>query len=161
MTTQDGHTRPSRRLAAILAADIAGYSALMGADEARTVQDLKGHRSFSSSRRCASASLCPPIGLPRPSASMRGTVFLVGSVNLENLQHFFRERRENNCYDVHSIIECLPALISLSIGPMACCGPRRAVSNWIERSGNPKPDLKESRNPGLRFDEYQQLSCRG
>jgi len=33
----------SRRLAAILAADIAGYSALMGADETRTVRDLKGH----------------------------------------------------------------------------------------------------------------------
>ena len=31
----------SRRLAAILAADIAGYSALMGSDEARTVRDLK------------------------------------------------------------------------------------------------------------------------
>jgi adenylate cyclase len=36
---------PSRRLAAILAADIAGYSALMGADEARTVSDLKGHQA--------------------------------------------------------------------------------------------------------------------
>src|SRR5262249_55602212 len=35
----------SRRLAAILAADIAGYSALMGADEPRTVRDLKGHQS--------------------------------------------------------------------------------------------------------------------
>jgi adenylate cyclase len=35
----------SRRLAAILAADIAGYSALMGSDEARTVSDLKGHQS--------------------------------------------------------------------------------------------------------------------
>jgi adenylate cyclase len=35
----------SRRLAAILAADIAGYSALMGSDEARTVQDLKGHQA--------------------------------------------------------------------------------------------------------------------
>ncbi len=35
----------SRRLAAILAADIAGYSALMGADEARTVSDLKGHQA--------------------------------------------------------------------------------------------------------------------
>src|SRR6266508_937504 len=34
----------SRRLAAILAADIAGYSALMGADEVRTVDDLKGHQ---------------------------------------------------------------------------------------------------------------------
>jgi len=32
-------------LAAILAADIAGYSALMGADEARTVQDLKEHQA--------------------------------------------------------------------------------------------------------------------
>ena len=45
MSTEDGHTRPNRRLAAILAADIAGYSALMGADEARTVQDLKGHQA--------------------------------------------------------------------------------------------------------------------
>src|SRR5262245_47140268 len=35
----------SRRLAAILAADIAGYSALMEADEARTVRDLKGHQA--------------------------------------------------------------------------------------------------------------------
>src|SRR5262245_6350368 len=34
-----------RRLAAILAADIAGYSALMGADEARTVRDLKAHQT--------------------------------------------------------------------------------------------------------------------
>jgi len=35
----------SRRLAAILAADIAGYSALMGSDEARTVTNLKGHQA--------------------------------------------------------------------------------------------------------------------
>ena len=34
-----------RRLAAILAADIAGYSRLMHADEAATVQDLKAHQS--------------------------------------------------------------------------------------------------------------------
>ena len=40
-------TDPSirRRLAAILAADIAGYSRLMGEDEARTVRDLKGHQA--------------------------------------------------------------------------------------------------------------------
>jgi|RhiMethySRZTD1v2_1073278.scaffolds.fasta_scaffold25650_7 TolB-like protein len=36
---------PSRRLAAILAADIAGYSALMGDDEEATVRDLKGHQA--------------------------------------------------------------------------------------------------------------------
>ena len=35
-----------RRLSAILAADIAGYSALMGADEARTVRDLKAHQAI-------------------------------------------------------------------------------------------------------------------
>ena len=34
-----------RRLAAILAADTARYSSLMGADEARTVRDLKGHQA--------------------------------------------------------------------------------------------------------------------
>jgi len=35
----------NRRLAAILAADIAGYSRLMGEDEAATVRDLKGHQA--------------------------------------------------------------------------------------------------------------------
>src|SRR5262249_39685456 len=34
-----------RRLAAILAADIAGYSELMGADEEATVRDLKAHQA--------------------------------------------------------------------------------------------------------------------
>src|SRR5260370_9929440 len=37
--------RMERRLSAILAADIAGYSALMGGEEARTVRDLKGHQA--------------------------------------------------------------------------------------------------------------------
>lgn len=35
----------SRRLTAILAADVAGYSALMGVDDERTVKDLKNHQS--------------------------------------------------------------------------------------------------------------------
>ncbi len=39
------HASASRRLAAILAADIAGYSRLMGEDEAATVRDLKGHQA--------------------------------------------------------------------------------------------------------------------
>ena len=34
-----------RRLIAILAADIAGYSRLMGEDDAATVRDLKGHQA--------------------------------------------------------------------------------------------------------------------
>src|SRR5262245_15583874 len=44
----DGATNPktSRRLAAILAADIAGYSALMGADEDGTVRRLKEHQAI-------------------------------------------------------------------------------------------------------------------
>src|SRR5215467_10700007 len=40
-----GNPRVSRKLVAILAADIAGYSALMGADEGATVRDLKGHQA--------------------------------------------------------------------------------------------------------------------
>ena len=40
-----GNIKVERRLAAILAADIAGYSALMGADEEATVRDLKGHQA--------------------------------------------------------------------------------------------------------------------
>src|SRR5215471_7580363 len=34
-----------RRLAAILAADVAGYSRLMGRDEAATVRDLEAHKA--------------------------------------------------------------------------------------------------------------------
>src|SRR5260370_33740213 len=36
--------RVERRLPAILAADVAGYSRLMGEDEERTLAALKGHR---------------------------------------------------------------------------------------------------------------------
>jgi TolB-like protein/class 3 adenylate cyclase len=41
----DGETSIQRRLAAILAADIAGYSRLMHEDEPATVRDLKAHQS--------------------------------------------------------------------------------------------------------------------
>jgi class 3 adenylate cyclase len=44
MSDIPGDPKAPRKLAAILAADIAGYSALMGADEAATVRDLKGHQ---------------------------------------------------------------------------------------------------------------------
>jgi adenylate cyclase len=39
-----GEGRVERRLAAILAADVAGYSRLMGADEVGTLTALKSHR---------------------------------------------------------------------------------------------------------------------
>jgi len=45
MTEGSGKAKIPRRLAAILAADIAGYSALMGADEVRTVRDPKEHQA--------------------------------------------------------------------------------------------------------------------
>src|SRR5215510_3818725 len=45
MTEGPEKAKVPRRLAAILAADIAAYSALMGADEARTVRDLKAHQA--------------------------------------------------------------------------------------------------------------------
>ncbi|MGH8474708.1 MAG: adenylate/guanylate cyclase domain-containing protein [Methylococcales bacterium] len=41
----DEDTSNRRRLSAILAADIAGYSRLMGQDEAATVRDLKNHQA--------------------------------------------------------------------------------------------------------------------
>ena len=44
--TDMAEERVERRLSAILAADIASYSALMGADEARTVRDLKGRQAI-------------------------------------------------------------------------------------------------------------------
>jgi class 3 adenylate cyclase len=39
--------RVERRLTAILAADVAGYSRLMGADEEGTLAQLKAHRRWS------------------------------------------------------------------------------------------------------------------
>src|SRR5215475_7018078 len=45
MTEGPEKAKVPRRLAAILAADIAGYSALMGADEAVTVRDLNAHQA--------------------------------------------------------------------------------------------------------------------
>jgi class 3 adenylate cyclase len=45
MTERPEKTKVPRKLAAILAADIAGYSALMGADEADTVPSLKEHQA--------------------------------------------------------------------------------------------------------------------
>src|SRR6266702_8853539 len=41
----DKDTSMERRLSAIVAADIAGYSRLMGQDETATVRDLKGHQA--------------------------------------------------------------------------------------------------------------------
>ena len=38
------HTRVGRRLSAIVAADVAGYSRLMGLDEAGTARILREHR---------------------------------------------------------------------------------------------------------------------
>jgi hypothetical protein len=49
----------SRRLAAILAADIAGYSALVSKDEARTVRDLKGHPPTSCGHSTALVRVVP------------------------------------------------------------------------------------------------------
>jgi len=40
-----GNQKASRKLAAILAADISGYGALMGADEETTVRDLNSHQA--------------------------------------------------------------------------------------------------------------------
>ena len=45
MSDIPGNPKVSRKLAAILAADIAGYSALMGADEGATVRDLRAHQA--------------------------------------------------------------------------------------------------------------------
>src|SRR5713101_6473795 len=39
-----GQPRTERKLAAILAADVVGYSRLMGADEEDTLAQLRGHR---------------------------------------------------------------------------------------------------------------------
>jgi class 3 adenylate cyclase len=44
MSDTPGKPKISRRLVAILAADIARYSALMAADEEATVRDLKAHQ---------------------------------------------------------------------------------------------------------------------
>jgi class 3 adenylate cyclase len=44
-TANDNKPWRNRRLAAVVGADIAGYSRLMGEDEAATVTALKGHQA--------------------------------------------------------------------------------------------------------------------
>jgi hypothetical protein len=45
MMNIEGRNRPERRLAAILAADVVGYSRLIGADEEGTLDRLKAIRT--------------------------------------------------------------------------------------------------------------------
>ena len=45
MNPRMAEDQPNRRLAAILAADVVGYSRMMGADEAGTLNALKHHRA--------------------------------------------------------------------------------------------------------------------
>jgi adenylate cyclase len=45
MSNNTGNVKSYRRLAAILAADVAGYSRLMSADDEATVRDLKEHQA--------------------------------------------------------------------------------------------------------------------
>jgi len=67
-----------RRLAAILAADIAGYSRLMHADEAATVRDLKAHQSV----------ILPLVGLVVLSAA-------AGTTRLSDLVTYFADRGQD------------------------------------------------------------------
>jgi class 3 adenylate cyclase len=59
--------RVERRLAAILAADVAGYSRLMGVNEEGTLATLKAHRRELFDSKIAEhrvASLRPPVTAP-------------------------------------------------------------------------------------------------
>ena len=59
--------RVERRLAAILAADVAGYSRLMGVNEEGTLATLKAHRRELLDPKIAehrAASLRPPVTAP-------------------------------------------------------------------------------------------------
>jgi hypothetical protein len=56
-----------RKLAAIFAADVAGYSRLMEADEEETLATLSGHRRMLTRRSCAIV-----VGSPAPP----GTAYL-------------------------------------------------------------------------------------
>jgi class 3 adenylate cyclase len=64
----DDNSSMKRRLAAILAADIAGYSRLMGEDEAATVRDLKGHQAVILPLVTTAASLTRPATASWPSS---------------------------------------------------------------------------------------------
>src|SRR5208282_4919847 len=63
----------TRRLAAILAADVAGYSRLMGADEAGTAQALREHRA-------AADPLVAGYGRPIVKTTGSGVLIEFGSV---------------------------------------------------------------------------------
>ena len=79
--------RAERRLAAILAADVAGYSRLMGADEEDTLARLKAHRR---------ELIDPKIGEPR-GCIVRGKVDAefddIGEQRLKNITRPLRVYR--------------------------------------------------------------------
>ena len=56
--TEMAEQRTERRLAAILAGDVAGYSKLMGADEEDTLTRLNAHRNFRAQDRRTSRPHC-------------------------------------------------------------------------------------------------------
>ena len=56
-------SRVERRLAAILAADVAGYSRLMGVDEEGTIEALKAHRRELITPKLALAGVQPTADL--------------------------------------------------------------------------------------------------
>jgi hypothetical protein len=62
------------RLAAVLAADVAGYSRLMGADEEATLAELKADSAISSHRAASSKRpvMARWLSLPAPSMRARG-----------------------------------------------------------------------------------------
>jgi len=62
-----------RRLATILSADVAGYSRLMGEDEERTVQTLRGHRAVFDAllKQHHGRSSIPPATRSLPSSRAR------------------------------------------------------------------------------------------
>ena len=82
MSTEDGHTRASRRLAAILAADIAGYSVLI----------------WRASCSIGGAKFSPRASMQRPSAPASGISLLVSecfswSDMLESARRYGWKRR--------------------------------------------------------------------
>jgi hypothetical protein len=58
--------RVERKLAAILAADVAGYSRLMGVDEAGTLAQLKAHQDSGVTTRTTPSRIMPARCRPCP-----------------------------------------------------------------------------------------------
>ena len=122
--------RVERRLAAILAADVAGYSRLIGADEEGTLAGLKAHRTELIDPKIVEHK-DRAVGVKQIGCDLGVRYVLEGSlrkagnrirvtaqlVEAENSKHVWAERYDRNLADVFAIQDEITEAATIAIAP--------------------------------------------